>query len=790
MSTSDPIFVPHPTQYAIKYGDLKVHDGRTTNRSAFSPILPALPALDFGHGNFAQFLEQGQKFRFDRRRELKQQTTFYSYTTRELFDLDCVTTRNLLEPNLANPILPFLEDENWETQRDEDAERTKFWPVDENDPSLGDWIMANPRVKVHVQQSVQAASRLLTTPNMLAFLEDLVLAEVRPVGLDRIAPEHHYLQSRKDKELLLQAFPKRNVTLADRAEARRHLETIFATMKERLTLGFYPGDRDPHSGLGHYNTYGLTFCTQSTELSRKLKVSSEDPRATKFWAYFDFCNLVQPLLRDDLFPSERLGIQWFLTTVIVHELMHAIWRTHFWLMSPARCVDQTMGDVPEEGDAMWEIFWDQCPVSELGHHMEQVVFGGQPEPYLVDRPGGPFGYCMGQVYPTVTDNGVGYVLTSPPRSTTQTFWPLPAQHFERIFQERFWDVGISSFGLEVMHAKYLSYGSQVKYVQKEEAQRTTLEDIWRKDPTFRIHRKDFTPQTTGLHAGVAQLNQKYALLALTPPEIIAKVWGEHMIESAKLHTDYFGTVHKMNQKIREIQSASQGGRYLVHEPAQQRWVQSVVDSLDDAITAHVHAFRDLLTAEKNNHKTYPDWRSGLHSWNAEVRKFLFQIMKARSNHQDITILNYLGERLEAARMGLYENGPGDLENGTGNLSGRDQEEWALALQLNNTLTQLDSDQSPQSLLQYVGLRRQLLDRSDLTIFVRDLINLLDGSIPRTFHPKQERLKFLSASIQSLSALSPQVPQPWRVLVDLFLAQARRTIDSVTAEPLILGLAPA
>ncbi|RDW80443.1 hypothetical protein BP5796_05141 [Coleophoma crateriformis] len=782
MSTSDPIFVPHPTPYAIKYGNVQTRGGRTTNRSAFSPILPALPALDFGHGDFANFLEQGRKFRFDQNREAQQRTAFYDFTTRELFELDCISTRKLLEANLTNPVLPFLEDENWETKRYDEADMIAFWPIDENDPSLGDWILANPRVKVHVQQSIQAASRLLVSPDMLAFLEELVLAEVYPVSLDRIPPEHHDLQSRKGKELLLQAIPKQNITLAERAEARRHLEIIFATMKERLTLGFYAGDRDPHSGDPiDYGSYGLTFFTQSMELGGKFGVPYTDPKATKFWAYFDFVNLISPLMRDDLLHSERLGIQWFLTIVIVHELMHAIWKTHFWLMSPARCVDGILGDVPEEGDTSWEVYWDQCPVSELGHHMEHVVFGGQAEPFLLDRPGGPLGYFMGQVYPTVMDSGQGYVLTSPSRFTTQIFWPLPVRHFERIFQEQFWNVGIASFGLEVMNTKYLSHGSRVDYTQTEEALRTGPEDIWKSNPAFKIYRNDFTPQTTGLHAGVAQLNQKYALLALTPREIIAKVWGEHMVESAKLHTAYHDTVHKMNVKIQEMHNATQGGEYLVQGPAQQRWAQSVADSLDKAITAHVHAYRDLLTVEKQNHTTYPDWRSSLHSWNAEVRKFLFQIIKARSNHQDVNILNSLAERLEVARMGLYDNGPGDLENGTGNLSGRDQEEWTLAFRLNNTLAQLDSNHSPENLAQYLSERRQLLERSDPTILVRSLIDLLDGSLPGNFQPKQERLKSLNASLQTLTSLSAQVSQAWRAFLDLFISQARQTLASVTAE---------
>jgi hypothetical protein len=143
-----------PETWAVKYGAMA--NGRFGNKSGFSPTGYIYPTLEQGlHPNIQQI-------------EGFQRDQFYGFTSRELGQLDCLPTRELIPANLQNDIIPMLRRENWErTPAQPDFTRDYLYPLKNG---RGVWSADNDEVWNVMEPIVKLASRMLMSIHVMPWV--------------------------------------------------------------------------------------------------------------------------------------------------------------------------------------------------------------------------------------------------------------------------------------------------------------------------------------------------------------------------------------------------------------------------------------------------------------------------------------------------------------------------------------------------------------------------------------------------------------------------------------------
>jgi hypothetical protein len=101
--------------------------------------------------------------------------------------------------------------------------------------------------------------------------------------------------------------PVRALTAQKEADAQLLRKSLENTMinKMILKLGFMNQNIDPKTGAQQQDMFGMTFLTP--------------PKHSELFVYLNY-SIVEPLLRDDLTSSERMGCEWFFANVLIHEM--------------------------------------------------------------------------------------------------------------------------------------------------------------------------------------------------------------------------------------------------------------------------------------------------------------------------------------------------------------------------------------------------------------------------------------------------------------------------------------
>jgi len=111
--------------------------------------------------------------------------------------------------------------------------------------------------------------------------------------------------------------------------------------------------------------FGMTFLTP--------------PKHSELFVYLNY-SIVEPLLRDDLTSSERMGCEWFFANVLIHEMavsksvarvnkilliclfsQHAFWQA------------EHVEHYPNHSSRAWEPYFQDDVLAELGYSMETAV---------------------------------------------------------------------------------------------------------------------------------------------------------------------------------------------------------------------------------------------------------------------------------------------------------------------------------------------------------------------------------------------------------------------------------
>lgn len=103
------------------------------------------------------------------------------------------------------------------------------------------------------------------------------------------------------------------------------------------------------------------------------------PKHSELFVYLNY-SIVEPLLRDDLTSSERMGCEWFFADVLIHEMavsksvarvnkilliclfsQHAFWQA------------EHVEHYPNHSSRAWEPYFQDDVLAELGYSMETAV---------------------------------------------------------------------------------------------------------------------------------------------------------------------------------------------------------------------------------------------------------------------------------------------------------------------------------------------------------------------------------------------------------------------------------
>jgi hypothetical protein len=136
---------PGPQSWVAKYG--AIANGKFgAHKSGFSPLDYVFPTLGQIPDPSIAAIETFQR------------NVLYGFTSRELGQLDCLPTRELMPGNLQNSILPILQRENWERMPPQhDFTRDHLYPLKNGS---GMWSADNDEVWDVMEPIVKLASRI------------------------------------------------------------------------------------------------------------------------------------------------------------------------------------------------------------------------------------------------------------------------------------------------------------------------------------------------------------------------------------------------------------------------------------------------------------------------------------------------------------------------------------------------------------------------------------------------------------------------------------------------------
>ncbi|TVY29213.1 hypothetical protein LHYA1_G002882 [Lachnellula hyalina] len=165
------------SQMGLKYGvwgNDHIHSGLTPIDSLFPTSVNRLSPDE-------RLLQQ-----LNKRHEEYQKTQLYQFTTRELVDLDAISSRSLKSPDLSNYTHRIMAYRRWETNVDFLSGRTGLYPIGNGYP--GDWVATNPIVWTAILPCLQLATRMIMNFHMLPWFDALLKGDTRPVAGNRLPP--------------------------------------------------------------------------------------------------------------------------------------------------------------------------------------------------------------------------------------------------------------------------------------------------------------------------------------------------------------------------------------------------------------------------------------------------------------------------------------------------------------------------------------------------------------------------------------------------------------------------
>ncbi|KAG4440734.1 hypothetical protein IFR05_003778 [Cadophora sp. M221] len=606
---------PLLTAWARKYGRFSVND----NKSGLTPTEYAFARLG------DQWRPDGNIYEEHQKRKLM------GFTSRELGQLDCLPTRDLVPSSLPNFILPMLRIENWETEPAQpDFLRDTLYPMANHQ---GMWVASNPVIWPILEPVLILATKLLTSFYVLPWFDALLNAPREPIPPNRIEPED------QDRDDLYSFRPRPPVQFSTPTATPVDRDMAFALLQNRFkyTFGFMkPGENPTDPSEDSNGAIGITITND--DYMRYDPRPGKLPRVFTWLEYSDF----EHLLRNDLNSAERMCIEW----AIAHEVMHAV---HFLLTD-------FQGKY-----GMSEHYFDTEALPEIGYSYEQAINLGSTERFLGKDPLQtppvaipPLGFFLSRRYPNANHidrmdiNGV--ILKNPGVDMYDEVFPIPITFYEDVQQEEFWSVAVRSFGLGLLHYRSRKEGSRYMLTFNPKTRR-----VKNRRPR-RFHDLDHTyPALNNQFA--ASVETLRMAVSLTPEERRAMEFGRDLLISSKTEESFWDNSAQQAAHVQATMELMESVSKVEFTAEKQcTSLLSLLQSMVEATSHHQVQIAAIQSLEAVNHVTYPDRRAALKAWNRGTRVFL-NVLKSIDSRNIIDIIPLL-LNLEVARMVLYD--PTDL----------------------------------------------------------------------------------------------------------------------------------
>ncbi|EPE32749.1 hypothetical protein GLAREA_07883 [Glarea lozoyensis ATCC 20868] len=414
------------------------------------------PILTFFARNECDLTEEEKKEeRLQRTNEKKRENTqrqwLYGFTSRELADMDAISSRRLKASTLRAPILDILR--RWETtenvleEYDENGTRDSLFgfhlmPYQPENTS-GYWEMRNQIVKKALKPALQVATYLLPNMHMLPWFDTLIFGRRKQVEEERCPP----LTDPKRLTQIVSPSTKRPWE-----EIQKKLRTTLDVLrtKHAMEFGFmctFEKAIKPEKTAEKITTWGYSVMSAKRE-----------NRHSKFRSFLAY-QVVLPLLRPDLTDAEKMSLEWFAANILVHETMHSIWNA----LKYEEDAERAQRGEPEP-------YIGSTQLAEIGYAFEHKVFSGIPEPFRRYPEDGfegmtlPLGFWCQAIWPTTrwAEQSANPVLKTPELPETQEMYPIPVTFYEDMQSEDFWKVGVRAFGMDVLQGRSRGQGALIR----------------------------------------------------------------------------------------------------------------------------------------------------------------------------------------------------------------------------------------------------------------------------------------------------------------------------------------
>lgn len=248
-----------------------------------------------------------------------QRQKLWGFTTRELIQLNAISTSSLKPASLENVVIPLLSKQRWEKTPPDAFTRTSLYPLENGE---GVWIMDNPVVERVMEPILRLASRILISSHMLPWVISLSSSLV--ISLTRV--QFNALMDGERRPIPRNRVPARwdDITNAlsfhatpnfdqDATALRRDQVFHQLVAKWKLTFGFQSSAEDirgPHFDDEAGNELGCTLLNlEQMDYDQHL-----NPQ-WGIWIYITY-NIIEQLFRDDLNDADRMCSQWAAATTV------------------------------------------------------------------------------------------------------------------------------------------------------------------------------------------------------------------------------------------------------------------------------------------------------------------------------------------------------------------------------------------------------------------------------------------------------------------------------------------
>ncbi|KFY86445.1 hypothetical protein V500_07634 [Pseudogymnoascus sp. VKM F-4518 (FW-2643)] len=365
---------------------------RKYKKSAFAKIFGTAPVLNNGESGWTpinlQHRPSWRQFRTEEAKRNEQRRRLFGFDSNQLQAIDAVPAlikdqTPLLK--LDNPIHPILALRHWRSRESIPANRA-FWRIGNGRP--GYWEAHNPFVWEILEPILKLASQFLINSHISHWWDTLLHGERRVFE----SPFMNGLRTihRRPVEVF---YANRGQVRSELAEASGLMSFGIESGVVNVSTGLGPSRHEPEDNDQSYYAYTM-----------KHDILGVDPVEVSLDR-----QLFKPFLRENLTQAERLGLQFFIASIIVHEIGHAI----------GDLFRRQNSDV--EGKYPWEeLFFEEEALAEHGYSLTMANMN-----YIVERvPVEPFPLTyFAHQWPRHDGNDIGHILSHPiPLFARKDFW--------------------------------------------------------------------------------------------------------------------------------------------------------------------------------------------------------------------------------------------------------------------------------------------------------------------------------------------------------------------------------